>query len=243
MWTPRRVHCPSLQGSECLRPSCPGSRAAARAPPASPFPLCYGNTTLENRGGCEAGDDTQRQPRAAGTLQDLSQGSREGVREAAGLIHPTGGCKGLKAAASSHLQGGTGLLPLSGAPAMPRMNLPENPSPPQTAPHFPLIPSPPLTGLRHISCLPLSHTLTSHKVKFLSPGFREDGARGKQIHEDPQESLYPSPATGLWNHPLTCHECQEIDEASPGMRFWQLWCVAVTPRGLAGQRSHPEQRC
>lgn len=96
MWTPRRVHCPSLQGSECLRPSCPGSRAAARAPPASPFPLCYGNTTLENRGGCEAGDDTQRQPRAAGTLQDLSQGSREGVREAAGSDPPYRRLQGVK---------------------------------------------------------------------------------------------------------------------------------------------------
>lgn len=40
------------------------------------------------QGRCEGGDDTQRQPRAAGTLQDLSQGSREGGREAAGSDPP-----------------------------------------------------------------------------------------------------------------------------------------------------------
>lgn len=63
--------------------------------------------------------------------------------------------------------------------------------------------SPPLRSLRHISWVPLSHThhfsQLFSKAKFLSPGFREGGGRGKQIHEDPLmlQSRYLSPATGL----------------------------------------------
>lgn len=163
MWTPKKVHWPSLRGSECLRPSSAGSTAAAWAPPAFPAPLLR-EYLQENREGCEGGGDSQTPRDSPGlqemkTFQDLTQGSREGVREAAGAHPPieglVGGSKGFKAAARAwaviwlQLQGGTGLLSLLKSTCHgknePSWNPPALPNKTKAFapidPHFPLVSS------------------------------------------------------------------------------------------------------